>query len=195
MTRILPVAGALAALLALAAGCFSPATVQRMQQQSESYSISPDFDLSRTWRVAVLPPSSAVDAGNMTGLAEHAGMMLMRTNKIALVDRSEVDRILEEQQFASSGIVDPGTAARLGRLMGAEAVMVTSVTTLKHDDFFSDSPDQRDAQLYVKLVSVETSQVLYYAQGTGSSFEGAAAALRSATDVALAPLIRKGNGQ
>jgi curli biogenesis system outer membrane secretion channel CsgG len=193
MTHKLLLASVAVVMLAVAPGCFNAATVQQMQQMNESYSISPNFDLTRTWRVAVLPPTLSI--GNASGLYDHAGMMLMRSGRIALVDRGEVDRILSEQQFANSGLVDPATAARLGKLMGAEAVMVAKVTSVKHDDFFTDSPEQRNAQLTVKIISVETAEVLYYSEGVGSSFEGADEALSAGMDVALAPLIRKGNGQ
>jgi curli biogenesis system outer membrane secretion channel CsgG len=181
-------------VLFVAAGCFTAQSLQQMQQAGGTYSISPNFDLSRTWRVAVLPPAS--DAGlSGSGLYDHAGLALMRSGRVALVDRSMVDRILQEQQFSSSGVVDPQTAARLGKLMGAEAVMLVNVNSVKHDDFFSDSPDQREAKLYVKIIRVETAEVLYYSQGQGSSFDGTDEALNGAVDFALNPLIVKGSGK
>jgi curli biogenesis system outer membrane secretion channel CsgG len=185
--------GALLLLALLAAGCFNPAAVQKMQEANWAYSMSPNFKMDRTWRIAILPPT--VDKAGTSGLEDHAGLLLMKPGRFSLVDRSEVDRILQEQQFGSSGVVDPGTAAKLGKLMGAEGVMIVNITSLKHDEFFKDSPDQRDAQLYVKIISVETAEVLYYAQGTGSSFEGPAAALDGALDTALGPLIKKGSQQ
>ncbi|MEO0077553.1 MAG: CsgG/HfaB family protein [candidate division WOR-3 bacterium] len=182
-------------LFALLAGCFTPAQMQRMQEQAGTYSISPNFDLSRMWRIAVLPPTASLTSVPTGTLYDHAGLALMRTNKVILVDRSEVERILAEQQFAVSGAVDASTAARLGRLMGAEAVMLVNVTAVKHDDFFSDSPDQRDAKLYVKIIRVETGEVLYYSQGEGSSFSGADEALQAALDVAMNPMVVKGRQQ
>jgi curli biogenesis system outer membrane secretion channel CsgG len=185
--------GALFLLAMLAAGCFTPAAVQQMQEANWAYSMSPNFKMDRTWRIAILPP--AVGQAGTSGLEDHAGLLLMKPGRFSLVDRTEVDRILQEQQFGSSGVVDPATAAKLGKLMGAEGVMTINITSLKHDEFFKDSPEQRDAQLYVKIISVETAEVLYYAQGTGSSFDGPAAALDGALDTALGPLIKKGSGQ
>ncbi len=193
MTGRLVRLSALFVLAAFAAGCFSPAAVQKMQEATWAYSMSPNFKMDRTWRIAILPPAS--DQAGTSGLYDHAGLLLMKPGKFSLVDRTEVDRILKEQQFGSSGVVDPGTAARLGKLMGAEAVMFINITSVKHDEFFSDSPNQRDAQLYVKIISVETAEVLYYAQGQGSSFDGPEEALSSALDTALGPLIMKGSQQ
>lgn len=192
--RVLSSVALLSALLF--AGCVvSPATLQQMQEMSENYSISPSFDLAQTWRIAVLPPTSTVTSRAPATLYDHAGLSLMKVRNLSIVDRSQVDRILDEQQFGASGVVDPATAARLGKLMGAQAVAVTSITQLKHDDFFGDSPEQRDAQLYLKIISVETAEVLYYSLGQGSSFNGPDDALAGAFELAVGPLKRKAGAQ
>jgi len=189
--KSLTVLALLVGLAMTGAGCVvSPAVMQQMAA-SQPHSISPNFDLSRMWRVAVMPPTGSADVplGNLYDAAQLAAM---RTGKLVLVDRAEVERLLAEQEFSYSGLVDPSTAARLGKLLGAEAVMLVNVTRLAHDEFFSDSPDQRDAEVFVKMVSVQTAEVLYYSQGQGSSFEGADDALEGAVQVALMPLQQAG---
>lgn len=182
--------------LLLAGGCVvTPTTIQQLQELSENCSISPNFDLGRTWRVAVLPPTSTASNPAPASLYDHIGLSLMKVRSITVVDRSLVDALLREQAFSYSGVVDPATAVRLGRLAGAEAVAVTTITQLAHDDFFTDSPDQRDARLYLKLIAVETGEVLYYAIGQGSSFSGADEATAGAFEVAIAPLRRKAGNQ
>jgi len=194
--KVSPLSAAVVPVLCVfVAGCFTPAQMQRMQEQAGTYSMSPKFDLARMWRIAVLPPTAGPADVPTSPLYDHAGLALMRTTKVMLIDRTEVERILKEQEFSSSGAVDAGTAARLGRLMGAEAVMLVNVNSIKHDDFFSDSPDQRDAKLYVKIIRVETGEVLYYSQGEGSSFGGADEALQAALDVAMNPMVVKGRQQ
>jgi curli biogenesis system outer membrane secretion channel CsgG len=185
-----------AVLLLLLGGCvMSPAAMAQLQQANEDYSISPNFDFSRQWRVAVLPPTSTVTNRAPTVLYDHAGLSLMKVANISVVDRSIVDQLLQEQAFNYSGTVDPTTAVSLGKLAGASAVAVTTVTQLAHDNFFSDNPEQRDAQLYLKIISVETGEVLYYAVGKGSSFDGADQAVTGAFELAVAPLKRKAGGQ
>jgi hypothetical protein len=181
--------------LLLCACVMTPAQMQRLQEMNENYSISPAFDLSKSWRIAVLPPTSTVTSRAPTSLYDHIGLSLMKGRNLGVVDRSVVDQLLSEQEFSYSGAVDPATAVRLGKLAGAGAVAVTTVTLLKHDDFFSDSPEQRDAQLYFKVISVESAEVLYYATGQGSSFSGADDAVRGAFELAVGPLIRKANSQ
>ncbi len=126
---------------------------------------------------------------------ERAEMQLMKILTFSVIDRATVSRILQEQEFSYSGVVDPESAARLGKLLGASAVMIIRIGSVKHDPFFSDSPEQRDAELTVRIIAVETGEVLYSAQGQGSSFEGAEPALASALDVALLPLLERGGAQ
>ncbi|MFO7650801.1 MAG: CsgG/HfaB family protein [bacterium] len=191
MCKSLTVLALLVGLAITGAGCVvSPAVMQQMAA-SQPHSISPNFDLSRMWRVAVMPPTGSADVPP-ANLYDAAQLAAMRTGKLVLVDRAEVERLLREQEFSYSGLVDPSTAARLGKLLGAEAVMLVNVTRLEHDDFFSDNPNQRDAEVFVKLISVQTAEVLYYSQGQASSFEGADDALSGAVQVALMPLQQAG---
>jgi hypothetical protein len=83
---------------------------------------------------------------------------------------------------------------RLGQLMDAKVVITVSVTKLEHDEFFKENPEQRDARLFVKIISVKTAEALYYAEGHGSSFAGPEAALNDALGMALGPLTTNGKG-
>mgnify|MGYP000881690042 CR=1 FL=1 len=172
---------------ALAAGC-SAATKLGIPEMliPSNYAKSPAFDLKPVWRLAVLPATGRTTSiGQAANLSDYAGMALLRTGRFSVVDRTAVDQILREQEFSYSGVVDQATAVSLGRLLGAEAVMMITVAGITHDDFWSDMPEQREAELYVKIISVETSEVLYSAVGQGSDFNGAEGALRSAMETAL----------
>jgi hypothetical protein len=168
-------------------------SVSTYQAAMQPYSISASFDLGRPWRIAVLPPTADVPGAD--NLTEYAGLQLMKVTSFSVVDRLEVDRILREQQFSCSGMVDPATASRLGKLMGASAVMAIKVGTVKHDEFWDDNPNQRDAELMVRIISVETAEVLYSAQGSGTSLDGAEEALQGAVTTALMPLLEKGGAR
>lgn len=177
------------ALAALTSGCLTTTQMAALQGPA-NYAKSPTFDTQQTWRTATLPPTSSASlgAGASSGLYDYAGMVLMRSGRFTVVDRASVDKLLEEQEFSYSGAVDAATAAQLGKMLGAEAVMTINVTKVAHDDFFDDHPTQRDAMLHVKVISVETTEVLYSSVGAGSDFDGADGALKSALEVALHPL-------
>ena len=180
--------GALLLLAAGAVGCFNSTTMQQMQEANQPYSISPSFKLDRVWRIAVLPPQNG-DTG-LPALYDRAGLLLMKPGCFTLIDRTEVERILQQQRSDGLHLVDPHSMRRLGRLLGVEAVMTVSVTKLEHDEFFKDNPEQRAARLFVKIISAKTAEVLYHAEGQGSSFEGPEAAFSGALTIALEPLIR-----
>jgi hypothetical protein len=184
--------GALFLLAAGVVGCFNSAAVQQMQEASQPYSMSPNFELDRNWRIAILPPRDGDT--ELPALYDRAGLLLMKPGNFTLIDRAEVARILHDQWSGGSGLVDPHSASKLGRQMGAEAVMTISVTELKHDEFFKDNLEQRDARIFVKIISVKTAEALYYAEGRGSSLDGPEAALYDALAMALGPLIRNGKG-
>ena len=81
-----------------------------------------------------------------------AGMMIseLAQNPAArVVERQEVQRLLDEQNLGTAGRVDPQTAARVGKLVGARyAVMGTFI------DFYG------DFRIDVRLVNVETGEIV-----------------------------------
>jgi hypothetical protein len=192
MTGKFATLGALFLLAAGTVGCFNSAAMQQMQEANQPYSISPNLELDRNWRIAILPPRDGDT--ELPALYDHAGLLLMKPGSFTLIDRTEVARILHEQWSGVPHLIDPHSASKLGRQMGAEAVITVSVTELKHDEFFKDDLEQRDARLFVKIVSVPSAEALYYAEGQGSSFDGPDAALYDALAKALGPLIMNGKG-
>ena len=182
----------LVALGMLLTGCLTAAQLAAMQGP-QNYARSPVLDTKPIWRTVVLPPSYSNPStlSSAVGLDDYAGMALLRTGHFSLIDRSTVEQILEEQEFSYSGVVDPTTAVQLGKLLGAEAVMTISIGRIFHDNFWDDNPDQRDANLHVKIISVETSEILYTSTGQGSSFDGADNALRMALEISLTGLTQQ----
>jgi len=172
--------------LLLFAGC--AATMRQMERSyaQENTRLSPEFDRNRIYTLAVLPASVSirVDRADLDGLYSYAEMACLQTGYFQPVDRTKIDAIMKEQQFEASGLVDPNTAARFGKLAGAEALMFTNIISLKNNEFFND-PKQRDAQLSVRVISATTGKLLYSGQGEASSFEGALEALKDAMKTAL----------
>ncbi len=186
LKRIIVPMVVLAAVGLLLTSCMSTAQIMALGGPSD-YAKSPVFDSKQVWRTVVIPPSaSSIYASPFTtGLYDYAGMVLLRTGRFTLVNRSIVDQLLTEQEFSYSGVVDQTTAVQLGKLLGSEAVMTINIGQITHDSFWDDEPAQRDASLHVTIISVETSEVLYTSMGMGSDFEGAEGALRMALEVAL----------
>lgn len=192
MRHIQPIVLLLVAFGLLLSGCLTAAQLASLQGP-QNYARSPALDTKPQWRTVILPPSSTSPSSltSATGLDDYAGMALLRTGRFSLIDRSIVDQLLEEQEFSYSSVVDPATAVQLGKLLGAEAVMTISIGRIFHDDFWNDAPEQRDASIHVKIISVETSEVLYTSTGEGSSFDGAEDALKMALELSLTGLTQQ----
>jgi len=191
--QLLPVLLAAALLLT---GC---ATMQKMQQQTiaANTALSPNFDLNRYYSLAILPPTSSVEidqAGDLEGLRDFAGMTMIQNGHFTEVERSRTDVLLKEQEFGASGVVDPSKAAELGKVLGADAVLLTSIVSSKNDSFFND-PKQREAEMNVRIVSSSTAEVLFRGRGQGSSFNSELDAWQQAFSMAVAGIPRKGGNQ
>jgi TolB-like protein len=81
-----------------------------------------------------------------------AGMMIseLAQNPAArVVEREDIQRLIEEQNLGTAGRVDPQTAAKIGKLVGARYVILGSFI-----DFYG------DFRVDARLVNVETSEVV-----------------------------------
>jgi|GEM_PF-642121 Uncharacterized protein involved in formation of curli polymers len=98
---------------------------------------------------------------------------ISKTGCFVLVEREQLDKTLAEQALGQSGVMDSSFAPRVGKLIGAEFVMIGSVTqfgvrTETSDGFFKDSKTQfADAAVDVKLVNVETGEITLSLSGAG----------------------------
>ena len=97
-------------------------------------------------------------------------MTMIQNGHFSEVERSRIDVALKEQEFGAGGVVDPSSAARLGKVLGADAVMLTNIVSSKNNPFFND-PKQRETELNVRIVSSSTAEVLFRGRGQGSSFQ------------------------
>src|SRR5437016_9672831 len=68
---------------------------------------------------------------------------------VRVVERDELQKLLDEQNLGAAGRVDPQTAAKIGKLVGARYV-VTGVFI----DFYG------DFRLDARLINVETSEIV-----------------------------------
>lgn len=81
-----------------------------------------------------------------------AGMMIseLSVNPASrVVEREQIQRLLEEQNLGAQGRIDPQTAARIGKLVGARYVVLGTFI-----DFYG------DFRVDVRLVNTETSEIV-----------------------------------
>lgn len=83
------------------------------------------------------------------------GMLISEMSRhpdVRLVDRSETQRLLDEQDLAQTGRVDAATAARIGRMVGARYMVFGTFVDL-YGRFRVDA----------RIVDVETSEIVHVA--------------------------------
>jgi len=83
-------------------------------------------------------------------LAELLSGQLADNPSVTIVERAQLDRVLDEQGLVRSGAVDAATAARLGKLLGAQYMLFGVLLV---------DPSER-MRLDVRTVDVSTSRVL-----------------------------------
>lgn len=82
-------------------------------------------------RIAVFDPSSsgtAIDEGTKMAIRELIGAAIVNMGTYNLVERSLLESVMREQQFSNSGAVDDMQATEIGKLAGANKVVLSVVT-------------------------------------------------------------------
>jgi len=98
---------------------------------------------------------------------------LVKTGKFIVIERSKLDKVLEEQKFGQSGVIDATTAAQVGKVLGLNAIVTGSVTQFGvkkegKDMLITQSKQQIvEATVDIRVVDTETGQVLLADSGKG----------------------------
>ena len=123
------------------------------------------------------------------GMADLLVEKLVNTGTYSVIERKALDKLLAEQNFSNSDRVDPNTAAKLGRMMGADAIILGSIVQFGRDDKSTNvggevlggrlsrygigGIGQKKAKAVVaataRVVNVSTGEILAVANGKGES--------------------------
>ncbi|MFH1763036.1 MAG: CsgG/HfaB family protein [Gemmatimonadota bacterium] len=110
--------------------------------------------------------------------ADELTTQLVKSGVFTVVERSQVNAILEEQHFGLSGAVDAATAAQIGKILGVQAVLMGSVTQFSVDRKSGGLGSLRvtyteaESRMDVRLVSTTTAEILAVAEGQGKKRMG-----------------------
>jgi TolB-like protein len=78
--------------------------------------------------IGVLPIEAKGDlAGYASALTEKMVTQLVNLRRFKVIERAALDKVLEEQQLQLSGVVEEATAIKVGRVAGADAIVLTNV--------------------------------------------------------------------
>ena len=102
-------------------------------------------------RIAVFDPTSSgtgIDEGTRMAVREIISSAFVNTGKYNIVERSLLERVMSEQAFSISGAVDDSQASEIGRLAGANKIVLSVITLAGGRNMLS-----------IKLVDVNTASV------------------------------------
>jgi TolB-like protein len=113
-----------------------------------------------------LPRVAVADFDDMTGAEEDMGVQvsenfrtaLAATGAYSMIERTQLEKILEEKKLQYSDLSDAETASEFGKIAGAEYVIVGSITKLNSEWTFN-----------ARMIDTGTSEVIKAAQARGSS--------------------------
>lgn len=82
-------------------------------------------------------------------VAEWFTTSLVEAGRFEVIERRLMQQILQEQKMGSSGLLDPASASRLGKLLGVKTVVTGTVQNY-----------ERTYELNVRLINVETGAII-----------------------------------
>ncbi len=147
-----------------------------------------DFDYAtvRTSTSALF--GTDVDVGD--GIARLLEENLVKDGRFTLIDRKVIDKVMAEQNFSNSDRADPTNAAKIGKLLSVDAILVGSVTEFGNETKktnigggmwkwggnggggFGKSNTKAHVGITAKLVNIDTGEIIAVEDGAGISQRG-----------------------
>ncbi len=153
--------------------------------QSESQLVA---QASKKQRVAILdfdfssisnPTLLATFPGIAKGTSDMLVNSLVNTGAYSVIERSQLEAVLAEQNLGASGAVNASTAAQIGKILGVKYILIGSVTQFdiqeKNSGFnvggiFGNKKRKvtTNVQLNVRMLDTTTSEIVGAFEGQGS---------------------------
>lgn len=112
---------------------------------------------------------------SVSGIADALAVDLLKTNKVRLLERSRIDAVLKEIMLGQTGAVDSEKAARAGKQLGAQQVILGSIVALSiREEGRSVKIAEKttrwvEIEAEARLVDVETGELLATGKAVGKA--------------------------
>jgi hypothetical protein len=111
-------------------------------------------------KVAVFDPSGSISSSVREIVREEMSSIVVNALGYTVLERSLIDKVLEENRFQTGGLVDDSQISEIGKRMGANLVLISSITMMEDGNYY----------LSCKLIDVLTARV--EKQKTGRTARG-----------------------
>lgn len=126
-----------------------------------------------------------IDIGK--GVADLLVTNLVKDGSYSIIERKALDKILAEQNFSNSDRANPASAAKIGKLLGVDAILVGSITQFGNETKnlglggagggllghglggFGHKNSKAIVGLSARLVDIDTGEIMAVAEGKGES--------------------------
>jgi curli biogenesis system outer membrane secretion channel CsgG len=178
-------ASLLAVLLAFAVPlAVLPASAQNAPTRKPRVAVL-DFDYATVQSYSNAMFGADVDIGK--GIADLLITNLVKDGTFSVYERQALDKLMTEQNFSNSNRADPATAARLGKLAGVDAIIIGAITEFGNETKnqnlggggggwhgigiggIGHSNSKANVVINLRVVDVDTGEILAVADGTGQS--------------------------
>jgi curli biogenesis system outer membrane secretion channel CsgG len=147
-----------------------------------------DFDYATVKTDSAALFGSDQDIGS--GIARFLEENLVKDGRYTLIDRKQIETVMKEQNFSNSDRADPTNAAKIGRLLSVDAILVGSITEFGNEKKnvgvgggiinthgigaggFGHSKTKAHVGITAKLVNIDTGEILAVEDAKGESSRG-----------------------
>jgi curli biogenesis system outer membrane secretion channel CsgG len=144
-----------------------------------------DFDYATVQTSSAAVFGSNVDIGR--GITDLLVKYLVQDGTYSVIERQAMDKILAEQNFSNSDRANPNSAAKLGKLLGVDAIIVGGITQFGNDTKntnvggggggfggfglggISHKNSKAIVELNARIVNIDTAEIMGVAEGHGES--------------------------
>ena len=110
-------------------------------------------------KVAVFDPAGKVEEALLEIVREEISSVVVNTTGYTVLERQLINKVLEENKFQESGLVNDTQVSDIGKRMGADYVFVTTISMLGRNFYIS-----------CKMIEVATARI--EKQSTGTTANG-----------------------
>jgi len=144
-----------------------------------------DFDYGTVHSGVAAIFGQDVDVGK--GISDLLVNYLVKDGGYSVIERKALDKILAEQNFSNSDRANPTSAARIGKMLGVDAIIVGSITQFGNETKntngggaggalggfgvggFGHKKSKAIVALNARLVDIDTGEIMGVAEGKGES--------------------------
>ena len=144
-----------------------------------------DFDFATVQTASAAVFGTNIDVGK--GISDLLVKYLVQDGTYSVIERKALDKILAEQNFSNSDRANPASAAKLGKLLGVDAIIVGSITQFGNETKntnvggggyglgkfgvggFGQKKSKAIVNVDARIVDIDTAEILGVASGHGES--------------------------